>query len=186
MPRVMEEVGALDAARSDVTGSSYDGVLLVPAFFEAGRVTAGDAHWARVGGEWLPVGHAEFARDATFGYVASNLKDFVVEKSRGAISVGDIRSIGLDDIRVGGPARVAEILHGVTNGAFVVVNATEYGDLEIVVLALDDVERSGRAFLYRTGPSFVRALAGLEPQDPLRTTDIWPDGHPGGHGLVVD
>jgi uncharacterized protein YgbK (DUF1537 family) len=182
---VIAEVRALDDARREVTGRGYDGVLLVPAFFEAGRVTAGNVHWARVDEKWLPVGETEFARDASFGYAASDLKDFVAEKSGGAIAPGDVRSLGLDDIRVGGPARVAEILRGVTDGAFVVVNATEYSDLEVVVLGVQDAARSGRAFLYRTGPSFVRALAGLEPQAPLRAGDIWPDGRPGGHGLVV-
>ena len=83
---VIAEVRALDAARRDVTGRGYDGVLLIPAFFEAGRVTAGDIHWARVGSEWLPAGETEFARDASFGYTASDLKDFVAEKSGGARS----------------------------------------------------------------------------------------------------
>jgi uncharacterized protein YgbK (DUF1537 family) len=80
---------------------------------------------------------------------------------------------------------VAEILQAVTAGAFVVVNATEYADLEVVVLGVQAAQRAGSAFLYRSGPSFVRALAGLEPRDPLTAADIWPGGHPGGHGLVV-
>jgi uncharacterized protein YgbK (DUF1537 family) len=80
---------------------------------------------------------------------------------------------------------VAELLAGVTGGAFVVVNAVEYTDLEVVVLGLQEVEAGGRSFLYRCGPSFVRALAGLDPRDPLRAADLWPGGHPGGHGLVV-
>ena len=148
-------------ARREVTGAGYDGVLLVPAYFEAGRFTVGDVHYAHD----VPVGETEFARDATFGYAASNLRDFVAEKSRGAIDAGDVRSIGLFDIRLGGPARVAEILRGVTGGAFVVVNATDYADLEAVVLGLRQVEAEGRV-LYRSGPSFVRALAGLQAQEP--------------------
>jgi uncharacterized protein YgbK (DUF1537 family) len=182
---VVAEVRALDAARREVTGAGYDGVLLVPAFFEAGRVTAGDIHWARTTGEWLPVGETEFARDASFGYAASDLKQFLGEKSAGAIAPADVHSIQLTDIRSGGPDRVAEILGAVTAGAFVVVNATEYADLEVVVLGVQAAQRSGSAFLYRSGPSFVRALAGLEPREPLTAADIWPAGHPGGHGLVV-
>jgi uncharacterized protein YgbK (DUF1537 family) len=182
---VVAEVRALDAVRREVTGRGYDGVLLVPAYLEAGRFTAGDVHWARVGAEVLPVGETEFARDATFGYVASDLREFVAEKSGGTIQPGDVLSITLDDIRRGGPQRVAEILAGVTGGAFVVVNAAEYADLEVAVLGLLDAEAAGKSFLYRSGPSFVQPLAGLEPQDPLRAADIWPAGHPGGHGLVV-
>jgi uncharacterized protein YgbK (DUF1537 family) len=175
------EVRALDGARRDVLGAGYDGVLLVPSYFEAGRFTVNDVHYARD----VPVGETEFARDATFGYSASNLRDFVAEKSGGSIGVADVHSIGLEDIRAGGPARVAEILREATGGAFVVVNATEYADLDVVVLGLLEVEAEGRAFLFRSGPSFVRALAGLQAQEPLTAAEIWPDGHPGGHGLVV-
>jgi uncharacterized protein YgbK (DUF1537 family) len=182
---LVAEVRALDTARRGVTGHGYDGVLLVPAYFQAGRVTAGDIHWARIGGKLVPVGDTEFAQDATFGYTSSNLRDLVAEKSEGTLTAQDVRSISLEDIRLGGPARVAEILRGVSGGAFVVVNATDYADLEIVVLGLFEAEAAGRSFLFRTGPSFVRALAGLEPKAPLTEADLWPDGHPGGHGLVV-
>lgn len=182
---VIAEVRALDAARREVTGRGYDGVLLVPAYFEAGRFTAGDVHWARVGAQMQPVGETEFARDATFGFAASDLRDFVAEKSGGAIDPGDVTSITLDDIRRGGPQRVAEILAGVTGGAFVIVNAVAYADLDIVVLGLLEAEAAGKSLLYRSGPSFIQSLAGLEPQDPLAVSDIWPAGHPGGHGLVV-
>jgi uncharacterized protein YgbK (DUF1537 family) len=182
---VIAEVRALDAVRRDVTGRGHDGVLLAPAYLEAGRFTAGDVHWARVDGEAVPVGESEFARDRTFGYTSSNLREFVAEKSHGRLRAADVHSIGLDDIRLGGPARVAEILAGVTGGAFVIVNATDYADLEIVVLGLLEAWSSGRSFLFRTGPSFVRALAGLEPRDPLTTAEVWPRGTPIGHGLVV-
>ena len=65
------------------------------------------------------------------------------------------------------------------------VNATEYADLEIVVLGLIQAQREGKLFLHRTGPSFVRALAGLEPRATLQAPDIWPGGRPAGHGLAV-
>jgi uncharacterized protein YgbK (DUF1537 family) len=182
---VIAEVRALDAVRREVTGRGFDGVMMVPAYFEAGRFTAGNVHWARVDAEVVPAGETEFARDATFGYAASDLREFVAEKSGGTIQPGEVLSITLDDIRLGGPRRVAEILTGVTGGAFVVVNAVEYADLDVVVLGLLDTATAGKSFLYRTGPSFVQPLAGLDPRDPLRASDIWPAGHPGGHGLVV-
>ena len=182
---IIAEIRAIDTARRRVTGTGFDGVLLIPAYFEAGRFTAGDIHWANVAGELVPVGHSEFAQDATFGYSSSNLRDFIAEKTGGTITADQVHSITLHDIRLGGPERVAEILAGVTDGAFVVVNATHYADLEIVVLGLLDVEDRGRCFGYRSGPSFVRALAGLEPQAPLTAQQIWPNGNPGGHGLVV-
>lgn len=182
---VIAEVTALDAVRREVLGSGYDGVLVVPAYLEAGRFTAGDVHWARIDGEPRPVGDTEFARDATFGFSASNLREFVAEKSGGTVAPDQVHAITLDDIRRGGPPRVAEVLAGVTDGAFVVVNAVEYADLDVVVLGLGEAETAGKSFLYRTGPSFAQALAGLDPRPPLRASDIWPDGRPDGHGLVV-
>jgi uncharacterized protein YgbK (DUF1537 family) len=184
---VMAEVTALDLVRRETAGRGYDGVLLVPAFLEAGRLTAGDIHWARVGGRLVPVGETEFARDATFGYTASDLRDFVADKSGGTIGRDDVGSIGLADIRLGGPQRVRELLAGVRDGSWAVVNATEYSDLDTVAAGVLMAERAGASFLFRTGPSFVRALTGMGPRAPLRGADIWPAGRPpkGGHGLVV-
>ena len=161
---VAAEVEAIDRARQAVLGSGYDGVLLVPAFFEAGRLTRDDIHWA---GD-TPVGETEFARDATFGYTSSNLRDFVREKTGEQAS-----SLSLEDIRAG---RVGETL---AKGGWIVVNAEGYDDLDAVVRA---VRESGRAFLFRTGPSFVRSLAGLSPKDPLTADELAVRD---GHGLVV-
>jgi len=182
---VMAEIRALDSVRRQATGHGFDAVLLVPAYLEAGRCTVDDVHWALVAGDWMPVGETEFAQDTSFGYATSNLREFVADKSGGDIAVDEVHSIGLEDIRVGGPARVAEILRRVTKGAFVVINAATYADLDIVVLGLNDAQEQGLSFLYRTGPSFVRALAGIEPREPLTAADLWPAGHPGGHGVVV-
>jgi uncharacterized protein YgbK (DUF1537 family) len=182
---VIAEMRALDSASRRVTGNGFDGNLLIPAYFEAGRFTAGDIHWANVGGEPVAAGDTEFARDATFGYRSSNLREFVAEKSGGAITADQVHSLTLTDIRLGGPDRVAEILSGVTGGAFVVVNATCYADLEIVVLGVQQAQELGKTFAYRVGPSFPQVLAGLEPQEPLAAEQIWPAGSPGGHGLVV-
>ena len=184
---VMAEVMALDSVRRETAGRGYNGVLLVPAFLEAGRLTAGDIHWARVSGGLVPVGETEFARDAAFGYRASDLRDFLADKSGGRIRRDDIGSISLADIRLGGPQRVREQLAGVRGGSWIVVNATEYSDLETVAAGVLMAERAGASFLFRTGPSFVRALTGMDPLPPLRGADIWPAGRPppGGHGLVV-
>lgn len=192
---VMTEVGALQAVRRSTAGQGYDGVLLVPAFVEAGRVTAGDIHWARTGSgpatHLVPVGETEFARDATFGYASSDLRDFVAEKSGGAVRRDDVLSLSLADIRDGGPDRVAAILSGVRDGRWVVVNATGYSDLDTVAYGALLAERTGRSFLFRTGPSFVRSLAGMGPKAPLRGAELLGSGRAAtpagraGHGLVV-
>jgi uncharacterized protein YgbK (DUF1537 family) len=182
---VLAEITALAMTRRESTGQGYDGVLLVPSYLEAGRFTASDIHWARVGGRVVGVSQTEFARDAAFSFSNSNLRLFLEEKSGGAVAAKDVHSISLDDIRRGGPERIAQILLGVHDGAFVVVNSMDYADLEVTVLGLLTAEDAGRSFLYRVAPSFVQVLAGLEPMAPLDATSIFPGGHPGRHGLVV-
>jgi uncharacterized protein YgbK (DUF1537 family) len=182
---VMAEINALASARRESVGVSYDGILLVPSYFEAGRFTASDIHWARLGDRVVAVGETEFARDLTFGYSSSDLRLFIEEKSGGAVRAGAVQVISLDDVRNGGSERIKEILLGVHDAAFVVVNSVEYADLDVVVLGLLAAEDEGRRFLYRSGPSFVQVLAGIDPIAPLDARAIWPGGPPSGHGLVV-
>jgi uncharacterized protein YgbK (DUF1537 family) len=183
---VMAEVGALAAVRRESSGLGVDGVLLIPAFVEAGRLTAADIHWARArGGGLVPVGETEFARDPVFGYAASDLRDFIAAKSGDAIRRDDVASISLADIRLGGPPRVRDLLAGVRGGTWVVVNAAAYSDLETVACAVLQAEQAGQSFLFRTGPSFVRALSGIEPRAPLRGQEIRPAAGRGQHGLIV-
>ena len=190
---VLAEPDALAAVQEEVSGQAADAVLFAPAFIEAGRVTAADVHWARTAAGLVPVGQTEFARDAQFGYASSDLRDFLAEAGGGAIGREDVAGISLADIRLGGPARVRQLLTGLAGACgrsgrgrrpWVVVNATEYSDLEVVALGALLAERDGCRFVFRTGPSFVRALAGLDPRPPLRGQDI-PCARPGGPGLIV-
>ncbi len=182
---VMAEIDALVDASRDATGTGPDAVLLAPAFLEAGRVTAGDVHWARVQGRYLPVGESEFARDATFSYRSSNLRDFVAEVSGGRVEADQVASISLDDIRVHGPDRIADILSAARDASFVVVNAMDYSDLELVALGALRAEEAGASLLFRSGPSMVRALDGQDPAPPLSSEQIWSGQRPTGYGMVV-
>ncbi|MDQ3225430.1 MAG: hydroxyacid dehydrogenase [Chloroflexota bacterium] len=159
------ETDALADALGDI-----DGVLLCPAFFEGGRVTAGHVHFVRDGARLVAAAETDFAQDATFGYRARTLPEWIEEKSGGRIAAGDVAAITLDDIRQGGVDRVAARLRGVSGGQPVVVNALDYPDLWTVVLGLLEAEAAGKRFIYRTGASFVRARAGISAR-PLLTRD---------------
>lgn len=184
---LLAEVAAAQTARREVLGRGFDGVLLIPAFPEAGRVTAGGIHWARVGPDLVPVGETEFARDPAFGYRSSALREFIAERSAGSIRPEQVTAVSLADIRLGGADRVAGVLAAVTGGGWVAVDATNDADLDTVARGVLLAEQAGQVFLFRTGPSFVRALLGQDPQPPLRGARIWPPGQrrAGGHGLIV-
>ena len=162
-----------------------DAIILCPAMIEAGRFTEGDIHYAMVDGTAVEVGETDFARDATFGFTHSDLREFLQERSGGAVRAAEVLSVGLDDIRSGGPARVREILAGARDRRWVVVNATEYSDMEVVAGVIAELEAEGRTLVTRCAPSFVRPLAGQRGARVLGAADIPVPADRQEHGLVV-
>lgn len=162
--------------------SPIDAVILVPAFFEAGRYTLNDIHWVDDGTELIAAHLTEFAQDPDFGFQHSNLKDWVEEKTRGAVKASDVISISIRELRLKGPARVADILCTAEKGIPVVANAVCYEDLEVLALAVIQAESRGKRFVYRTAASFVKVRAGLEDRPLLTREKIRPAG---GAGLIV-
>ena len=191
----LEQVSYVIASRSDSTlrgyfpletdvlaeelaarGTVVDGVIICPSYVEPGRLTVDSVHWARTAEGMIPVSHSEFAKDASFGYRNSDLRDWVEEKTAGRIPREEVATNTLTDIRVGGPERVYEILADLRNGQPVVVDTAEDADQQVVVLALLRAEAAGKNFIYRIGPSFVRARTGQRatpPADPDRLREIF-------------
>ena len=62
-----------------------DGTILMPFFKEGGRFTIDDIHYVKYGDKLVPCGTTEFAKDKTFGYKSSDLKEYIAEKSKGKI-----------------------------------------------------------------------------------------------------
>ncbi|MBX2998019.1 MAG: hypothetical protein KF893_05865 [Caldilineaceae bacterium] len=165
------------AALAEALGGNFDGWLIVPFFLEGGRYTISDVHWVAEGDQLIPAGQTPYARDAAFGYVHSNLKDWVDEKSGGRIDAASVASISLDDIRRGGPEEVTARLMDLHGGQCCVVNAASYRDLEVFVMGLLAAEDAaedggGKRFLYRTAASFVQVRAGIAARPLLTAADI--------------
>lgn len=183
------EVDVLCAALANAGEMAVNGVLLAPAYVDAGRFTVGSVHWMRVPEGLLPVGLSEFARDPTFGYNASDLRDYVAEKTGGRWSRDQVVQISLADIRTGGPEAVAALLEGLSGGRPAVADAVTDDDLRVVALGALRAEAAGGRFIYRVGPSFVRARAGLEARPPLSHEELVAllarGPRPSGHGLIV-
>lgn len=156
-------------------GTTVHGVLVCPGYVEAGRLTINSVHWTPSADGMIPVAQSEFARDASFGYRSSDLRDWVEEKSEGRIRRDEVARITLTDIRDGGPERVQEILAGLSDRQPVVVDTVTDADQQVVVMALLRAEAAGKTFIYRIGPSFVRARTGqtaTPPADAARLRKI--------------
>ncbi|WP_043455652.1 four-carbon acid sugar kinase family protein [Streptomyces fulvoviolaceus] len=167
------------------TGAAPDGVVLVPAYIEAGRLTVDSTHWMRTPDGLLPVGESEFAKDATFGYTSSALPDWVEEKTKGRIPADKVLRITLTDLRTGGPAHVAEQLRTLHDAATAVVDTVCDDDLRVLALAAAEAETQGTRLLYRVGPSFVRARSGQPAHPPLTAPELTPLRATAPHGLIV-
>jgi uncharacterized protein YgbK (DUF1537 family) len=160
-------------------GRSVDGIVLCPAFLSAGRITIDDVHYVRgEDGALVPVADTEFARDRTFGYRSSNLIEWAVERG---VARERMASLGLEQLRAGGPEAVAQRLIAGA-GRIVVANVEDVDDLETLALGIDLAERDGLGLIYRTGPSFVAVRAGQEERPPLEPDEL---GVLPGPGLVV-
>ncbi|KAK4629198.1 hypothetical protein CLAFUW4_07656 [Fulvia fulva] len=166
---------------SEVLGEA-DLWVLAPFFLQGGRYTIDDVHYVDEEGTLVPADETQFAKDATFGYQNSNLKDWVVEKTEGAISRDRVHGLSIQDIRKGGPDRAAELLTGFAKGSVVIVNAASEADMDVVVLGLLQASKS-RKFLYRSGAALVSSRLGIAPIPPKTAEQLHLDQKVG--GLVI-
>jgi uncharacterized protein YgbK (DUF1537 family) len=159
--------------------------ILVPCFFEGGRYTVNDIHYVAEGEHLVPAAQTPYARDAAFGYRHSNLREWVQEKTEGAVTGNTVVSVSIEDVRKGGPNRVADRLATLSPGSCCIVNAMEYRDLEVFVAGLlAAVADRDRRFVFRTAASLVRIRAGIMQRDLLDRTELTVENGSGGLFVV--
>jgi uncharacterized protein YgbK (DUF1537 family) len=161
-----------DGCYSSKSRSGVPPVLLVPYFEAGGRYTIQDVHYVAEGEQLIPAGETPFAKDAAFGYRSSNMRAWVEEKTSGAVTATDVKSISLDDLRVAGPDAVKAKLLALHDGEVCVANAAAPRDLEVLAWAGLQAENAGCRLLYRTAASFVAARLGLAARP------MWKPGAP--------
>jgi len=159
--------------------------LIMPFFPEGGRLTINDVHYVAEEENLVPAAMTAYARDAAFGFQHSDLKQWVAEKTGGRIPAETVCAISLDDIRGGGPERVADLLCSVRDNTACIVNAVTYRDVEVVVAGLAAAAENGCRFLFRTAAAFVRVMTGIEPRaDFLAREELVTDTPAGGLFVV--
>ena len=163
-----DEVNAL----TDVFDRPSARHIIAPFFFQGGRYTIGDVHYLANGDRLIPVGRTEFARDAAFGYTSSNVREWVEEKTSGQVSAAQVATVSLDDIRTGGPHRVAERLLEMRDARVCFPNAASMRDIEVFTLGTMLAEEQGGQFFYRSSASFLQVRGGLESRPLLSSNDL--------------
>ncbi len=163
-------------AETDALASSLaarpDGILIVPAFMAGGRYTIRGVHYVEEGSALIPAAATPFARDPVFAYANSELSKWVEEKTQGEISARDVVRLSIDEIRLGGPSAVYEVLKQLGDGAICVVDAVSERDLEVLALACLRAESAGKNLIYRTAASFAGIRGGIPIRAPLKANEM--------------
>lgn len=169
-----DEVEAL----TDALGYKETTHALIPAFFEGGRYTFKDVHYVQEGDTFIPAANTPFAKDSTFGYRSSNLKDYILEKYQNKVSRDEVISVPIAMLR--SDVSIKSISKIIDNSKYIIINSTTHTDLETFALA---ALQSEKTLIYRTAASFVNAIIGTRPAPLLTKKDIGENRQSG--ALVV-
>lgn len=166
------------------SGERIDGEVLMPFFKEGGRFTIGDVHYVQEGAELTPAGDTEFARDKTFGYTSSDMKEYIEEKTQGAFRAADVVSISLDDLRAMRVDVIIKQLMAITDFRKVIVNAVDYVDVKVFAIAMIRAMKEGKHFLFRTAAAWTKVIGGVTDKPLLRRDELVVPGNANG-GLII-
>ncbi|MDO5726968.1 MAG: four-carbon acid sugar kinase family protein [Bowdeniella nasicola] len=166
------ETDVIAACIHDDANHHVDGLIMCPAYPEAGRITVGATHYVRdTDGIYHPVAQTAFARGPDFPFSTSNIPQWIHQRTGGRINAEDVLCITLDLLR-SGPDAVSNLLMQARRHTPVVVDAVSEADLRCLAIALYRAEARGRRFLFRISPQFIRAYLGLMPPPVLSGSDI--------------
>lgn len=178
------EPALLKEAYEKNTGSQIDGEVMCPFFKEGGRYTIDDVHYVKYGDELVPAAETEFAKDKTFGYTKSDIKEYVEEKTGGAYKAADVVSISLEDIHNMDFDKIESQLMEVKDFNKIVVNAIDYVDVKVFCVALYRAMAKGKVFMFRTAAAIVKVMGGVTDQ-PLLTREQMVVKETSNGGIIV-
>lgn len=166
------ETQILRSVYEQQTGRKIDGEILCPYFREGGRFTVDDVHYVRYGDELVPAGQTEFAKDETFGYRASNLCEYIEEKTKGAFRASEVVSISLAQLRQPDYAGIEAKLEAVHDFGKIIVNACDDYDVRVFAIALYRTMAKGKHYLIRGAAAIVKAIGNISTIPLLTRKDM--------------
>lgn len=162
---------------------AFNGEILCPFFLEGGRFTRDNIHYVCDKERWIPAAETEFAKDKTFGYHSSDLREYIEEKTKGNYPASEVRCVSLEMLREENLEAIEELLFSVSGFQKIIVNATEYSDLVPFCKALALAVEKGKNYILRSAASIVKVLGGVSDQALLSAEDMGVETT--GGGLVV-
>lgn len=166
------ETDVLRTTIEQQSSRQFDGEIILPFFQEGGRFTVDNIHYVQEGHDLVPAGDTEFALDRTFGFKSSHLGEWIEEKSGGTFTKENTTYMSLDDIRALRIDQIKDQLMAVKNFQKVVVNAVDYDDVKVFVIALIDAIQAGQQFIFRSAAALTKVLGGIHDQALLTRNDL--------------
>lgn len=178
------ETEVLRDTLESITGKRYCGEIIMPFFREGGRLTVNDVHYVREGKMLVPVGQTEFAKDKTFGFCSSDLRDWCEEKTSGQYRAEQVISVSLEDLRALRVEKITNQLLEARDFNKIVVNAAEYCDVEVFALAFFTALEQGHEFILRTAAAVPKILGGVPDRPLLTAAELIDFGNSNG-GIIL-
>jgi uncharacterized protein YgbK (DUF1537 family) len=165
------------------TDIQYDGEVILPFFKEGGRYTVDNIHYVQYEDYLVPAGETDFAKDRTFGYSKSHLGEWVEEKTNGAFKAVNTTYISLESLRALDFETITNQLLEISDFNKVVVNAVDYVDVEIFVIALVKSMKSGKHFMFRSAAALTKVIGGVSDKALLTREELIQEDI--GHGGLI-
>ena len=165
-------------------GEKIDGEILCPFFPEGGRYTIENVHYIKEDAILIPVGMTEFAKDKSFGYSSSDLREYVEEKTQGVYKKENCVCIEEKELEEKNINAVLLKLLQVTDFNKVIINVRSYEQLDTFCIAYRMAVKRGKKFLLRTAAAFPKAIANITNQPLLGKEVLKKEGKQGGIVLV--
>lgn len=138
----------------------YDGEIICPFFDDGNRYTIDDVHYIYTNDTLLPCGESEFAKDETFGYKASNLKEYIEEKTNGDTKKEDVLSISLDLLNNLEYEKILKILLSANNYTRIIVNAVCKDNIKVFAICLYRALKE-KKYLIRSAATLVKEMGNI-------------------------
>lgn len=166
------------------SGFSFSGEILCPFFPEGGRFTVNNIHYVREGDRLIPAGETEFARDKTFSFHASDLTEYIEEKTEGKFRKEDCICISIEELRAMDYDGITRKLMEAEDFAKIIVNAVCYADLKVFTVSWIRAMKTGRHYLARCAAALPKVIGGISDKPLLTRQDLRPDDSRNG-GLII-